>query len=87
MVPLFFVQKIPNCNIPEEMRIYKETTGRKAVKGITKLLGVMKVKEILLYIPMICRQFIIWLNMNKVSVFHGFQKRWQMPDAKWVKIP
>ena len=31
------------------MKIYKEKTGRKTVKGTKKLLGVMKAKKILLY--------------------------------------
>ena len=33
MLPLFVVHKIPDCAIPEEMKICKEKTGRKAVKG------------------------------------------------------
>ena len=33
MPPLFVVQEIPDCDIPEEMKIYKEKTGRKTVKG------------------------------------------------------
>ena len=53
MAPLFVVQEIPDCNVPEEMKIYKEKTGRNTVKGTKKLLGVMKVKKILLYRPMI----------------------------------
>ena len=53
MPPLFVVQKIPDCPIPEEMKIYKEKTGRKTVKGTKKLLGVMKAKKILLYTPLI----------------------------------
>ena len=35
------------------MIIYKEKTGRKAVKETKKLLGVMKAKKILLYTPLI----------------------------------
>ena len=35
------------------MKIYKEKTGRKTVKGTKKLLGVMKTKKILLYTPLI----------------------------------
>ena len=35
------------------MKIYKEKTGRKTVKGTKKLLGVTKAKKILLYTPMI----------------------------------
>ena len=37
----------------EEIKIYKEETGRKTVKGTKKLLGVMKAKKILLYAPLI----------------------------------
>ena len=51
--PLFVVQEIPDCDIPREMKIYKEKTGRKTVKGTKKLLGVMKAKKILLYTPLI----------------------------------
>ena len=53
MSPLFVVQEIPDRDIPEEMKIYKEKTGRKTVKGTKKLLGVMKAKKILLYTPLI----------------------------------
>ena len=45
MPPLFVVQEIPDCAIPEEMKIYKEKTGRETVKGTKKLLGVMKAKK------------------------------------------
>ena len=51
MLPLFVFQEIPDRDIPEEMKIYKEKTGRKTVKGTKKLLGVMKAKNILLYTP------------------------------------
>ena len=51
--PLFVVQEIPDCTILEEMKIYKEKTDRKTVKGTKKLLGVMKAKKILLYTPLI----------------------------------
>ena len=53
MVPLFVVQEIPDCDICEKMKMYKEKIGRKAFKGTKKLLGVMKAKKILLYTPMI----------------------------------
>ena len=53
MAPLFVVQEIPDRDIPEEMRIYKEKTCRKTVKGTKKLLSVMRVKKILLYTPLI----------------------------------
>ena len=53
MSPLFNVQEIPDPNIPEEMKIYKEKTGRKILKGAKKLLGVMKAKNILLYTSVI----------------------------------
>ena len=45
MSPLFVVQEILDRYIPEEMKIYKEKTGRKTVKGTKKLLGVMKAKR------------------------------------------
>ena len=48
MSPLFVVQEIPARDIPEEMKIYKEKTGRKTVKRTKKLLGAMKAKKILL---------------------------------------
>ena len=53
MPPRFVVQEIPDRNIPEELKIYKEKTGRKTVKGTKDLLGVMKAKKILLYTPVI----------------------------------
>ena len=53
MSPQAVVQEILDRNIPEEMNIYKEKTGRKTVKGTGKLLGVMKAKQILLYTPVI----------------------------------
>ena len=36
MRPLFVIQEIPDRDIPEEMKIYKEKTGRKTVKGTNK---------------------------------------------------
>ena len=53
ITPLFVVQEIPGCDTPEDMKIYKEKTGRKTVKGTKKLLGAMKAKKILLYFPLI----------------------------------
>ena len=54
MSPLFVVQEIPpDRDIPEEMKIYKEKTGRKTVKGTKVLLGVIKAKKILLYTSLI----------------------------------
>ena len=53
MSPLFVVQEILDRDIPEEIKIYKEKTGRKTVKETKKLLGVMKAKKILLYTPLI----------------------------------
>ena len=50
---LFVVEEILDCDIPEEMKIYKEKTGRKSVKGTKKLLGVMMAEKILLYTPLI----------------------------------
>ena len=53
MSPLFVSQEIPDRDIPEEMKVYKEKTGRKTVKGAKKLLGVMKARKIFLYTPLI----------------------------------
>ena len=47
MPPLFVVQEIPDCTIPEGMKISKEKTGRKTVNGTKRLVGVMKAKKIL----------------------------------------
>ena len=53
MSPLFVSQEIPDRDIPEEMKIYKEKTERKTVKGTKKLLGVMKARKIFLYTHLI----------------------------------
>ena len=53
MASLFVVKEIPDCNIPKEMKICKEKTGRKTVKKTKKLLDVMKAKNILLNTPLI----------------------------------
>ena len=53
ITPLFVAQEIPDCSLTEEMKIYKEKTGRETVKGTKKLLGVMKAKKILLYTALI----------------------------------
>ena len=45
MAPLFVIQDIPDCDIPEEIKIYKENIGRKTVKGTKTLLGVMRAKK------------------------------------------
>ena len=36
ITPLFVVQEIPDGSLPEEMKIYKEKTGRATVKGAKK---------------------------------------------------
>ena len=53
MVPLLVVQEIPDCNGNKEMKMYKEKTVRNIVKGTKKLLGVIKIKKIHLYTPII----------------------------------
>ena len=45
MSPLFVVQEMRDRDIPEEMKICKEKTSRKTVKGTKKILGVMKVRS------------------------------------------
>ena len=51
MAQLFVVQEIPDCDITEEIKIYKEEPGRKTVKGTKKLLNVMKAKKIFCALP------------------------------------
>ena len=53
MAPLFVAQEVPDRDIPKEMKIYQENTGRKTVKGTKKLLGFMRAKKILLYTTLI----------------------------------
>ena len=53
MPSLLVVQEIPDCAIPEEMKIYKEKTHRKTVNCTKMLLGGMKAKKILLYTPVL----------------------------------
>ena len=51
-MPLLFVaQEIPDRDMLEEMKICKEKTSRKTVKGTKTLLCVMKAKKILFYTP------------------------------------
>ena len=45
MTLLCVVQEMPDCNIPEEMKIYKEKTGRKTVKGTKKVTGCYEGKK------------------------------------------
>ena len=45
MAPLFVVQEIADRDIPEEMKIYKEKTGRKTENGTKKLLCVIRQKR------------------------------------------
>ena len=94
--PLLVVQEIPDCDIPEEMKIYKERNGRKTMMGTKKLLGVMKAIKILLYTPLIKWYLQHGLRLTAVhclveyepgKLFHGFQRRWQMPEVRMIKIP
>ena len=47
--PLFVVDEVNEDKVPQHMKEYKQKTGRKTLKGTKKLLGVCKVKNILLY--------------------------------------
>ena len=51
MAPLFVVDEI--TKVPEHMKEYQILTGRKENKNLSKLLGVMKAKKILLYTPLL----------------------------------
>ena len=75
---LFVVQEISDRDIPEEIKIYKEKTGRKTVKGTKKVTGCYEGKK---------DPFVHWLNTSQVNLFHGFQRKWQMPGARRIKIP
>ena len=54
MAPVFLVQQIPDGNIFETMKVYKEKTGIRNSQRKQKLLDVMKAKKILLYTTVIC---------------------------------
>ena len=51
--PLFIIDSIPENQIPQHMKDYQERTGRSAIRGTKKLLGVTKATEILLYTLML----------------------------------
>ena len=51
--PLFFLDEVPEEQIPQHMKDYKINTGRKKTKNNKKLLGVMKTEKILLYSPLL----------------------------------
>ena len=51
MAPLFVVDEI--TKVPEHMKEYQKLTGCKENKNLMKLLGVMKVKKVLLYTPLL----------------------------------
>ena len=51
MSPFFVVDKI--SEVPEDMKKYREETGRKVNENSRKLLGVMKTEKILLYTPLL----------------------------------
>ena len=81
MVLLFALQEMHNCNISEEIKMYKEKIGKEAVKETKKLLGIMKVFCIHLWPSDICnmvwglQQLMNWLNMNSVSFFSWFSEK------------
>ena len=51
--PLFVMDSIPAELIPSHMREYQTRTRRKTIRGTTKLFGVTRTEEILLYSPML----------------------------------
>ena len=66
MSPLFVVDVI--TEVPEYMKAYQKSTGRKENKDSKKLLGVMKAKQILLYTPLLLKWYIE--HGLKVTAFH-----------------
>ena len=67
MAPLFVVQEKPNCNMPDEMKMYQDKTGRETVKGTKELLGVMKT----LLRVMRAEKIIFYINMIHWYLGHG----------------
>ena len=65
MSPLFVVDVI--TEVPEYMKAYQKSTGRKENKDSKKLLGVMKAKQILPYTPLL--KWYIEHGL-KVTAFH-----------------
>ena len=51
--PLFVISEVPEDQIPQHMKDYKISTGRKMIKNNKKLLGVMKAEKILIYSPLL----------------------------------
>ena len=80
MSPLFVVQEIRHRDIPKEMKIHKEKTGRKTVKGTKKLLGVIKAKKILLHTP-----FIEWYLQHglRLTAVHQLMEYEQGMPFSW----
>ena len=96
MVRLFVVQEIPDRDTPKEMKIYKEKTSRKIVKGTKKLLAVMKAKKILLYTSLI--KWYLQYGLKLATIYHlvkyepgkpfsWFPEEWQIPGVRLIKIP
>ena len=93
MLPLL---EILDCSIPEETKIYKETTGRKTMKGTKNILGVMKAKNILLYTPLIKwnLQHGLRLTVSHQLIEYEpgrpsswFQRKWQTLGSRQIKTP
>ena len=51
--PLFVLDTVLEEMIPRHMKEYQERTGRKTIPGTQKPLGVLSVKEIMLYMPLL----------------------------------
>ena len=60
------------------MKIYKEKTGRKTVKGAKKLLGVMKAEKILLYTSLIKWYLQHGLRLTAVQLMNRISKAFFM---------
>ena len=56
------------------MKIYKEKTGRKTVKGAKKLLGVMKAEKIILYTSLIKWYLQHGLRLTAVQLMNRISK-------------
>ena len=64
------------------MKIYKEKSGRKTVKGTKRLLGVMRTKRILLYTPLI--EWYIQHGLRLTAVHQLIEYKPDMPFS-WFR--
>ena len=72
---LFIINSIPEKQIPQHMKDYQERTGRSTIRGTTKLLGVARVDEILLYTLMLKWYLSHGLMVTAIHTYLEYQSR------------